>query len=127
VTQERSRTTAEWATFAVSLVVLAIFIGLVTRELLAGDDPPAPVATQSGPAREEDGTFFVPVEVVNHGDRTAAEVQVSAELTVDGSTTAGDQVLNFLGGGESRELSFAFQIDPAAGELVVRVTGYTEP
>ena len=125
--EDRARTPAEWVTFIVSLVVLAAFIGVVTRELVSGDDPPAPVAAPSGPAREVDGTFFLPVAVVNHGDRTAADVQVSAELTVDGRTTGGDQVLNFLGGGERRELSFAFPVDPASGDLVVRVTGYTEP
>ena len=127
MSQERDRTPAEWVTFIISLVVLVAFIGLVTRELLSGDDPPAPVAAQSGPAREVDGTFFVPVEVVNGGDRTAADVQVTAELTVDGNTTGGDQVLNFLGGGERRELSFAFPVDPTSGDLVVRVTGYAEP
>ena len=124
---DRQRTPAEWITFGVSLIVLAVFVGLVARELTSGDDAPAPVASQFGPAREVDGTFFVPVEVVNEGDRTAADVQVSAELTVDGEVTSGDQVVNFLGGGERRQLTFAFSQDPSSGELVVRVTGYADP
>jgi hypothetical protein len=53
--------------------------------------------------------------------------KVVAELTIDGATSSGDQVVDFLGGGESQELTFVFADDPADGELVINVTGYAKP
>jgi uncharacterized protein (TIGR02588 family) len=50
-----------------------------------------------------------------------------AELTFDGNTTSGDQVIEFLGGGETQKLTFAFSDDPADGELVIIVAGFAKP
>jgi uncharacterized protein (TIGR02588 family) len=122
-----ARTAAEWTSFAVSLVVLAVVVGLIGVQMLGSHDPAAPVAEQSDAVRVEGGQFFVPVEVTNHGDATAENVQVSAELTIDGETTDGDQTVDFLSGGEAMQVEFAFDDDPGDGELVVRVTGYSVP
>jgi uncharacterized protein (TIGR02588 family) len=122
-----ARTAAEWVSFAVSLLILTVVVGLIVVQMLGTHDPAAPVADQSGPARAEGGRFYVPVEVSNRGDATAENVQVSAELTIDGETTAGDQTVDFLSGGEVTEVEFAFDDDPGDGELVVRVTGYSVP
>jgi uncharacterized protein (TIGR02588 family) len=65
--------------------------------------------------------------VRNEGDRTAANVQVSAELTVGDRSFTGDQVVDFLSGGDDAGLTFVFSEDPAAGELDVAVAGYAEP
>ena len=57
----------------------------------------------------------------------AREVQVEAELTVGGSTTTGEQVIDFLGGDERRRLTFVFADDPADGELTVEVLSFANP
>ena len=65
--------------------------------------------------------------VTNDGDATAADVQVTAELVVDGTTTTADQVIDFLPGGAEEELVFVFDDDPDAGELTVVVSGFSVP
>ncbi|MGD9701344.1 MAG: TIGR02588 family protein [Acidimicrobiia bacterium] len=127
VDQPPRRTMAEWVTFGVSCLVLLVVAGLVALEMVGTDDPPAPTASQVGPTRVVDDHFFVPVEVVNTGDVTAANVQVSAELTIGDETATGDQTVDFLGGGERVELSFSFDDDPALGELTIRVSSYAVP
>ena len=122
-----SRSLAEWVIFGVACVVLVVVVGLMVKESFGSFDPPAPVAEVTGNVRSEGGHYFVDVDVTNRGDQTAAQVQVTAELTVDGETTTGDQVLDFLGGDEVAHVSFGFETDPAAGDLTVRVTGYSEP
>ncbi|HEY5876969.1 MAG TPA: TIGR02588 family protein [Ilumatobacteraceae bacterium] len=121
------RTTAEWVTFAISCAVLLVVVGLVVLEMAASNDPPAPTATQAGPVRASDNHFFVPVEVVNDGDATAANVQVTAELVIGTQSYSGDQTIDFLGGGERAELAFSFDQDPAQGELDIRVSSYAVP
>jgi uncharacterized protein (TIGR02588 family) len=122
----RERSTAEWVTFAVALVVVSAVIGLIAVEIPGGKRAPAPVLSV-GAVEERGGRFVVPVSVRNEGERTAAEVQVVASLTVDGDEVEGDQVVDFLSGGEVEELEFAFDDDPADGELDVRVAGYQLP
>jgi uncharacterized protein (TIGR02588 family) len=125
--QHAVRTRPEWVTFGASALILVIVVGLLVAHAFRTDDPAAPAADRPGSVRQVGGQFFVPVEIVNHGDLAAAEVQVVAELTIDGATSSGDQVIDFLGGGESQELTFVFAADPADGELVISVTGYAEP
>ena len=121
------RTTAEWVTFAISCAVLLVVAGLVVLDMAGSNDPPAPTATQAGPVRTSGNHFFVPVEVVNDGDATAANVQVTAELVIGTQSYSGDQTIDFLGGGERAELAFSFDEDPAQGELGIRVSSYAVP
>lgn len=125
--QRATRSGPEWIIFAVSASILAAVIGVLLVLAFRTADPASPAADQPGPIRQVGEEFFVPVEIVNHGDLAVSEVQVMAELTIDGVTTSGDQVVDFLGGGEHQELTFVFTDDPSAGELMISVTGFAEP
>ena len=108
------------------LVVCAVVFALIALAF-AGSTPAQPVVeAPDAPTRAGD-QFFVTVEVVNRGDEAAAEVQVQAELTIHGETSTAEQVVDFLGRGESRRLTFVFDDDPADGELVTRVVSFAEP
>ena len=122
----RGRSSAEWLTFALSIAVVAVVVALIAVEIPQSRRPAMPVATQGVPMARGD-VFVVPVEVENRGERTAQDVQVQVTLTVDGEEHEGDQVVDFLSGGELEEMEFLFDVDPDAGEVEVRVTGYTVP
>lgn len=120
------RSPAEWITFALALVVLGVVAGLVVAEIPQSSAPASPVAEVRAVERRGDRHVVI-VEVGNEGERTAQDVQIEASLAVDGDESSGDQVVDFLSGGEEEELEFVFDDDPSAGELVVRVTGYSVP
>jgi len=122
-----ARTAAEWTTLACSCLVLAVLVALIAARLGEDRDPASPVAVIDGEIRSSDGLHHVDVVVTNYGDDTAANVQVSAELTIDGEVTAADQTIDFLAGDEEEELVFVFEDDPADGELTVAVTGFAVP
>ncbi|MDP1793898.1 MAG: hypothetical protein Q8K63_07140 [Acidimicrobiales bacterium] len=126
MSERRERTSAEWVTFAVAALVLLTMIGLIAREAVKSDAPPRPVAT-IGPTKQVGERYEVSVSVKNRGDLAAEQVQVLASLEVDGETTEGDQVVDFLAGGDEEELVFYFDDDPDDGELTVDVTGFTVP
>ena len=121
------RTPAEWTTLVVSALVLLGVVLAVVLELGKDRAPAAPVAELVGQPEERAGRWFVEVEVTNDGDETAAEVQVTASLDVDGEVAEADQTIDFLAGGASEALVFAFDDDPAEGELSVEVAGFADP
>lgn len=121
-----SRSVAEWVSFLASLTVIVVIIGLIAVQIPGSDDPAAPVARLEGVESVGDA-FHVRVAVRNEGDVTAVNVQVSAELTIEGETLTGDQTIDFLSGSQQQSLTFVFDQDPAAGELTVSVTGFAAP
>ncbi|HQZ34446.1 MAG TPA: hypothetical protein PK020_08470 [Ilumatobacteraceae bacterium] len=125
--KDDGRTTAEWTTFIASCVVLVAVIGLIVAQLFGTSSPPAPQAEVRLPYRVEASSFHVTVEVSNHGDKTAANVQVTATLAIDGETTTADQTIDFLAGDATKDLVFVFNDDPTDGTLTVAVSSYSLP
>ncbi|MGE9807324.1 MULTISPECIES: hypothetical protein [unclassified Janibacter] len=127
MTGSSERTAARWATFAGACVVLLVLVVLLALQL-RGPSEPADPRVVVGEARQVGTSWHVPVTLRNVADDTAAAVQVSASLTVDGEEVmAGDQSVDFLSGGEEVALVFVMPQDPADGELAVAVTGFAEP
>lgn len=123
---EAGRTSAEWATFAVSCLVLAVVAALVLSQMIGPHVPAAPQAV-IGDLTTVQGVQHVMVEVTNTGDDTATNVQVALETTVGGEKEEADQVIDFLAGGELVRLVFVVGPDIGMEQLVVSVTGFTEP
>ena len=120
------RTAAEWTTLVCSCVILGVIVALIAAQLRGERDPAAPVAEVID-VRAVGEVHHVEVTVTNEGDDTAADVQVQAELIVDGGASEADQVIDFLAGDEEEHLVFVFEDDPADGELTVAVTGFAQP
>jgi uncharacterized protein (TIGR02588 family) len=126
VTPRPPRSAAEWVSLVGAVAVVAAVVALILAQIPGEDRPAAPTATVDAVQQVGDA-FHVDVTVTNAGSRTAANVQVAAELTVGGEEQTGDQTIDFLSGGEDQRLSFVFDDDPADGELRVAITGYAEP
>ncbi len=120
------RTLAENATLAVCAAILAAVVGVILLQIPNEDDRPVPVASVEHVEKIGD-EFHVTVLVTNTGGRTAANVQVNAELVVDGKPTTGDQTIDFLAPNDDANLAFVFADDPGSGELTVAVSSYSIP
>lgn len=125
--QRGVRTSPEWVTFGVATTILLLVVSALVGLSLRANEPATPHAGRPGPSREIDGRFYVAVDIVNDGDEAAAEVQVTAELTIGAVTTSGEQVIDFLGGGESQSVTFVFTDDPATAKLSISVTAFAAP
>lgn len=123
----RERTAAEWVTFAVSVLVLLVLVGLMAVESGEPDRPALPRVVSVGPAERHGDQWVVPVTVRNEGGATAERVQVAAVLSVGAERTEADQEVEFLARDEAAEVAFVFSQDPATGSLEVEVTGYAVP
>lgn len=127
MSRDGGRSAAEWTTFAASCLVLLVVVGLIVAQMFGTSTPPAPVAEIRAPYREEAGGVHVDVRVINRGDETAANVQITATLEIAGETSTADQTIDFLAGHATQHLVFVFADDPADGTLTVAVTGYSLP
>jgi len=120
------RAPAEWWSFGIALAILVVVVvGLAVQ--IGGEAPAHPVVAIGIAVERPDGTFEVPVEVRNDGDRAAAEVQVSAQLVTPDGEQTGDQIIDFLGAGEVQSLVFVFTTDPQAGTFSLGVTSFARP
>jgi uncharacterized protein (TIGR02588 family) len=125
----RGRSLPEWCTFAIALFLVGTVIGLVIYDgLTQPADPPILSITSEGLIREEYGQFYVPFRIVNRGGETASSVRISAKLLEKGEIReSGNQQIDFLSRGETKEGAFIFSLDPRKSDLILRVTGYQIP
>ena len=129
VDSSNSRTTAEKISFTLALGVLIVIIGSVSYLWVSDRNrtPPVLQITADSPEQRQ-GTYYVPFTVENSGGKTAATVQVIAELSINGEVVEwGEQTVDFLSREEQAAGAFMFRRDPTIGELTVRVGSYSEP
>lgn len=125
---ERGRTTAERVSMAISMaVVLAVLAGIGSL-MLRADTADANFVVEVAAVRERGLDHHVHVRVRNDGDRTVENVQVVAELRIDGEQPLeGEQLLHFLAPSTEDEVVFVFNRDPNEGTLDLRVASYATP
>lgn len=125
--ETEGRSVPEWISFAISALLVLGLVGVLVSDMVGADKPAMPVA-RVGEAIEQRGpAHHVPVRVRNEGDTTAADVQVVAELEVDGITYEGEKTIDFLAGGGEATVLFLFPRNPDNGELSVAVRSFAKP
>lgn len=128
--RQEGRTVAEWTTLAISIAILLGIVGLITWLYQRGaEELPLIVAeAKLDRLRQEESGYYLPVEVVNEGDKTVEDVVIEAELdTGSGEPATAEIIVGFLAGGERVEGVFVFDEDPSSGELTVRAVSYLDP
>ena len=121
------RNALEWAVIIVSVLSIALLVGVLVIEGLNESRPPNPtIEVRLAEARESSLGWIVPAAVTNEGDQAAEAVVIEATATVDGETETSEQEINFLPAGTEVELAFAFSAAPE-GEVTFRLVGYRVP
>ncbi len=121
---------AEWITLGISVAVLLVLIGLVGYEYFtSGVRPPViEVKPQVEGVREVDGTYYLPVEVINEGERTAGDVKVRVTLTSDvGERESSVFTIAFLAGEDTEQEVVVFEESPTGGDLAAEVESFRKP
>lgn len=128
--EESNHTTAERITMTISIVILAMVIGLASWASFATGDsaPRIEVDVSLNEVREEPSGYYVPITITNNGGRTAQSVVVSGELVTDAPQPETAEVtIDFLAGGESETAELVFASDPVSGELTIRPASFLHP
>ncbi|MBD2771594.1 TIGR02588 family protein [Iningainema tapete] len=127
--KQPKRTLAEWVTFSIASIILAVVVGLVGYIWLNDkNQPPILSVSNQQTIREVNGQYYIPFEIVNIGGETAEAVQILAELSIEGEIAeTGEQAVDFLSSGEKEQGAFIFTQDPRKGKLKIRVASYKLP
>lgn len=126
--RDESRSVAEKVSFFLSSVLLLAVLGGTVYLWVRDRNSDPPVLEVSSRLEQRRGKYYVPFTVINQGEETATEIQVIAELRINGELVEwGDQRIDFLSRQEEAEGAFIFVRDPKAGELTVRVASYVMP
>ena len=128
--QSKGRTTVEWITLGISVMIIASLVGLITYLYVSGGSTPAviEVKPQFDQIRQVQDRYYLPVEITNVGGETAEEVTVRISLaSVNGQTEPAEVTIAFLAGHASANATVAFREDPSQGEVMVDVVSYLEP
>ncbi|MGE3140572.1 MAG: TIGR02588 family protein [Thermoleophilia bacterium] len=123
------RTTAEWVTLGVSIVLVGLVLAVIVVAWVTGSEgPPDLVVERDGPVVVEGGRWRVPFAVHNDGDEAADQVQVVADLVIDGRVEGeGEQTFPFMSSGDTERGEFLFGKDPADGTLTLEVASWSQP
>ena len=123
------RTRAEWITLAVSILIVLSVTGYIVYDLVAGSnvDPTIEVIPHYEEMRAEQGAFYLPITVVNHGGRTAEDVSIQFLLQgTEGRSQSTSLTFRFLAPGERSEAVLIFDDNPEEGRLLF-TSNYVRP
>jgi uncharacterized protein (TIGR02588 family) len=124
------RSIAEWTTLAISVAILVGIAGLIGYLHLRGAEEPPHIVAEAriDQLREQEGNYYLPIEVVNDGDQTVEDVVIEATLdSGSGEPEIAEFAITFLAGGEHVVGTFVFTSDPSTGDLTIRPVSYRTP
>lgn len=115
-----------WVMAGLGLVLVIGALVVVLKDV--GATEPASITVRETERRAAAGGGVVTVEVVNHGDDTAAQVLIEGELTRPGAEPeTAEAVIDYVAGHSRAEASLAFTSDPTGARVTVRALGWTDP
>ncbi len=115
----------EWSVFAISLVLIAVCVGVLGYEQLTRTDgPPRITVAVERVVAQPDG-FGLEVVVQNSGDRTAENVRF--EIVLEGASERAEALVAYVPYRSQRRAWLVLQSDPRSRRFVIRVLGFEEP
>lgn len=118
----------EWIIGSVGLLIVALVVGVLIYEAVAGDkSPPDVKLTVQAIAPLRNG-YLVKVRAENEGGEPAARVAINVELVNQTQVVeAAETQFEYLPAHSTREAGVFFSHDPRQGELRLQALGYEEP
>jgi uncharacterized protein (TIGR02588 family) len=119
------RSTAEWVSLGIALMILAVVTGIVISLWLQPKEETARFTIETGGVRVEAEQFYVTVMVTNLGDETAAQVKLVGTLTLEGREETAETTFDYIPSRSSERAVLIFSRDPA--RAIIRVASYQVP
>lgn len=123
LTASRETPALEWVVGVLGALVFCVVLAVLVMSGLRGADAPPDIEARVERVTPVRGGYVIEFVAENSGDRTAAGVEIVAEL---GGETAGAQ-FDYLPPRSERRGGVFLQRDPRAGGLTLRAQGYADP
>jgi uncharacterized protein (TIGR02588 family) len=119
------RTTAEWVSLGVALLLLAGVIGIVISLWLKATDNQIQFEIERQPIYEQEGQFYLPITITNSSDKAAQLVTVEGKLTVEDKEEITTTTFDFVPPRSKVQGVLIFNNNPK--ETQVRITSFQVP
>jgi uncharacterized protein (TIGR02588 family) len=119
------RTTAEWVSLGVALLLLVGVIGIVISLWLRATDNQIQFEIERQPIYEQEGQFYLPITITNSSDKAAQLVTVEGKLTVEDKEEISTTTFDFIPPRSKVQGVLIFNNNPE--ETQVRITSFQEP
>jgi uncharacterized protein (TIGR02588 family) len=127
----KGRSTAEWTTLAVSLLIVAALIGAALVEQFWFSEPPGvrlEVTLSPEQTRHVDDVYYVPFTVKNIGSDGAENVSVAFTVKDDGQTLQESTIeIAFLANSGSAQGELVTEYDPATHQVDAQISTFETP
>ena len=123
------RSQAERVSFLLSSLLILAIVGALLLEQLLGDEeePLIQVEPRLSQVRQAGERYYLPVEIVNGGGKTAEDTRARVTLEAGDKEETAEFEIRFLAGGERTSAVVSFATDPRNGQLTAEVLSYLEP
>jgi uncharacterized protein (TIGR02588 family) len=119
------RTSAEWVSLIVSLLLLAAVVGVIVVLWVQDAGKPATFRVDTGTIRRVGPQYYLPITIRNDGDATGASVSVEGRLTGQKDDQTVTTTFDFIPAHASAEGVLVFPSDPSPAD--VRVVSFQPP
>lgn len=121
------RTTAEWVSLGITLLLLASVIGTVIGLWVTSSDDPVRFRITVGEGRIEQGQYYLSFSVVNDSKQTAAQVAVEGRVRVGEGEETTMTMFAYIASQEKTEGVFVFSDVREPTDVKVRVISFQRP
>lgn len=119
---------AEWLTGAGGLLIVAVAVGVLLHEAVAGDKSPPDIKLTVAAVEPLRNGYLVKVRGKNEGGSAAARVAIEVDLLKKAQVVEQTETqFEYLPAHSTREAGAFFTSDPRDGELRLRARGFDEP
>jgi uncharacterized protein (TIGR02588 family) len=125
--RKRGKNALEWAVFGISSVLVAATMAVLLMHTVSWQERPPELAAKLGEPGLKDRIVTVTVEVTNHGDVAASEVEVEIARSAGSSEQRASVLLDFVPRHGTRRGQVSFPDATEAGELRITGIGFAEP
>jgi uncharacterized protein (TIGR02588 family) len=124
---KRGKNGLEWVVFGISFALVVATIAVLAMHAANWQERPPDLAAKLGEPQLQDGRVTVPVEVTNHGDIAASEVEIEVARTAGGAEQQASVSFDFVPRQGTRRGQVSFPDAMETGGLRIVGVGFAQP
>jgi len=117
----------EWVVFGMSSALVVAMVAVLVITATGWQGRPPELAAKLGDPELKDRVVTVGVEVTNHGDIAASDVEIEVVRSAGGEEKSANVVLDFVPRHGTRRGQVSFRDASEAGDFKVIGIGFAEP
>ncbi|HEY1119942.1 MAG TPA: hypothetical protein VGE67_00015 [Haloferula sp.] len=125
--QGRGKNALEWVVFGMSSALVVAMIAVLVVTAIRWEGRPPELVAKLGEPELKDHIVTVAVEVTNHGDIAASDVEIEVTRSTGGEEQSASVVLDFVPRHGTRRGQVSFPAPSEAGAFKVAGIGFAEP